>query len=78
MVHYLNGTFVLLFLGNDQLIYPSDLTLGGCVAQQTNDRILRFQTELHGCNSMLNVSMRVFLVFLTFRFVGHLNSLFLC
>lgn len=78
MGHYLNGTFLLLFLGNGQLIHPSDLTLGGCVAQQANDRILRFQTELHGCNSMLNVSVQVFLLFLTFCFIGHLNSLFLC
>ncbi|TWW64175.1 zona pellucida sperm-binding protein 3-like [Takifugu flavidus] len=42
--------------GNGQLIYPSDLTLGGCVAQSTTDHILLFQTELHGCNSMLNMT----------------------
>uniref|UniRef100_H3CH89 Zona pellucida sperm-binding protein 3 n=1 Tax=Tetraodon nigroviridis TaxID=99883 RepID=H3CH89_TETNG len=39
------------FLGNGQLIHPTDLTLGGCVARPASDRILGFQTELHGCNS---------------------------
>ena len=74
MVHYLNGTFVLLFLGNGQLIHPSDLTLGGCFAQHASDHILGFQTELQGCNSMLRVCF--FLSFFTFCFVEHLKSLF--
>uniref|UniRef100_A0A665TAM9 Zona pellucida sperm-binding protein 3 n=1 Tax=Echeneis naucrates TaxID=173247 RepID=A0A665TAM9_ECHNA len=39
------------FLGNGQLIRPSDLTLGGCTAVDTTDHILHFQTELHGCSS---------------------------
>uniref|UniRef100_A0A665TJT9 Zona pellucida sperm-binding protein 3 n=1 Tax=Echeneis naucrates TaxID=173247 RepID=A0A665TJT9_ECHNA len=43
------------FLGNGQLIRPSDLTLGGCTAVDTTDHILHFQTELHGCSS--NVTM---------------------
>lgn len=55
MVHYLNGTFPLLFLGNGQLIHPSDLTLGDCVTQQTSNHILGFQTPLQGCNSVLKV-----------------------
>ncbi|XP_037552619.1 zona pellucida sperm-binding protein 3 [Nematolebias whitei] len=39
------------FLGNGQLIRPSDLTLGGCSAMGTVDGVLLFQTELHGCGS---------------------------
>lgn len=55
MVPYLNGTFPLLFSDNGHLIRPSDLTLGGCVAQQASDHVLGFQTELQRCNSMLKV-----------------------
>ncbi|XP_019733946.1 zona pellucida sperm-binding protein 3-like isoform X2 [Hippocampus comes] len=39
------------FLGNGQLIHPSDLTLGGCSLLDIADDMLRFQTELHGCGS---------------------------
>ncbi|XP_054649527.1 zona pellucida sperm-binding protein 3-like [Dunckerocampus dactyliophorus] len=39
------------FLGNNQLIRPSDLTLGGCGLLHVADRILRFRTELQGCGS---------------------------
>ncbi|KAM6893928.1 zona pellucida sperm-binding protein 3-like, partial [Xenentodon cancila] len=39
------------FLGNGQLIHPSDLTLGGCAAAEVVDHHLLFQTELHSCNS---------------------------
>ncbi|XP_028275658.1 zona pellucida sperm-binding protein 3-like [Parambassis ranga] len=39
------------FLGNGQLIRPSDLTLGGCAAVDAAHHILHFQTELQGCNS---------------------------
>ncbi|XP_068561527.1 LOW QUALITY PROTEIN: zona pellucida sperm-binding protein 3-like [Cebidichthys violaceus] len=38
------------FLGNGQLIRPSDLTLGGCAALDADHRI-RFQSELQGCGS---------------------------
>ena len=44
-----------LFLGNGQLIRPSDLTLGGCAARDAADHILHFQTELQGCGSTLTV-----------------------
>ncbi|XP_049609808.1 zona pellucida sperm-binding protein 3-like isoform X1 [Syngnathus scovelli] len=39
------------FLGNGQLIRPSDLTLGGCSLLSVADHMLRFQTELHSCGS---------------------------
>lgn len=78
MVHYLNGTFPPLFLDNGQLIHPRDLTLGGCVAQQTSNYILGFQAELHGCNSMLQVCGFFFSFFFAFCFVEHLNSLLFC
>ncbi|TKS66347.1 Zona pellucida sperm-binding protein 3 [Collichthys lucidus] len=44
------------FLGNGQLIRPSDLTLGGCAALHTADHILRFQTELQGCGSTMTMT----------------------
>lgn len=77
MVHYLNRTFPLLFLGNGQLIHPCDLTLGGCVAQHASNHTLEFQTELQGCNSTLKVCLFLFLFF-AFCFVKHLNSLLFC
>lgn len=77
MVQYLNGTIPLLFLGNGQLIHPSDVTLGGCVTQQTSDHILVFQTELQGCNSEQKVCFFLFF-FLIFCFVEYLNPLLFC
>ncbi len=47
--------FPLLFLGNHQLIHPSDLTLGGCSALDAAGHILKFQTELQGCGSTVTV-----------------------
>ncbi|XP_054479995.1 zona pellucida sperm-binding protein 3-like [Anoplopoma fimbria] len=44
------------FLGNGQLIRPSDLTLGGCAALDTARHILRFQTELPGCGSTVRMT----------------------
>ncbi|XP_040888564.1 zona pellucida sperm-binding protein 3-like [Toxotes jaculatrix] len=44
------------FLGNGQLIRPSDLTLGGCAALDTADHILQFQTELQGCGSRMTMT----------------------
>ncbi|KAM3584846.1 uncharacterized protein V6R79_000629 [Siganus canaliculatus] len=44
------------FLGNGQLIRPSDLTLGGCVALGADEHILQFQTELQGCGSTLTMT----------------------
>ncbi|XP_070711812.1 zona pellucida sperm-binding protein 3-like [Pempheris klunzingeri] len=44
------------FLGNGQLIRPSDLTLGGCAALHTADHILQFQTELQGCGSTVTMT----------------------
>ncbi|XP_010738843.3 zona pellucida sperm-binding protein 3 [Larimichthys crocea] len=44
------------FLGNGQLIRPSDLTLGGCAALHTADHILHFQTELQGCGSTMTMT----------------------
>ncbi|KAM6892888.1 LOW QUALITY PROTEIN: zona pellucida sperm-binding protein 3-like [Lycodopsis pacificus] len=38
------------FLGNGQLIRPSDLTLGGCAALAADDHI-HFQSELQDCGS---------------------------
>ncbi|XP_074483443.1 zona pellucida sperm-binding protein 3-like [Sebastes fasciatus] len=43
------------FLGNGQLIRPSDLTLGGCAALDTA-RVLHFQTELHGCGCTVTMT----------------------
>nr|BAJ61008.1 egg envelope protein [Anguilla japonica] len=42
-------------LGNNHLIQPSDITLGGCgpVGQDDSAQVLFFATELHGCNSVL-------------------------
>ncbi|XP_061654773.1 zona pellucida sperm-binding protein 3-like isoform X1 [Phyllopteryx taeniolatus] len=39
------------FLGNGQMIQPTDLTLGGCGLLHVADHMLRFQTELHACGS---------------------------
>ncbi|XP_071320683.1 zona pellucida sperm-binding protein 3-like [Trachinotus anak] len=44
------------FLGNGQLIRPSDLTLGGCAALDAADHILHFQTELQGCGSTMTMT----------------------
>ncbi|KAM6957957.1 zona pellucida sperm-binding protein 3-like [Tautogolabrus adspersus] len=44
------------FLGNGQLIRPSDLTLGGCAAVNAADHILQFQAELHSCGSILTMT----------------------
>ncbi|KAM7365332.1 hypothetical protein PAMP_016267 [Pampus punctatissimus] len=44
------------FLGNGQLIHPSDLTLGGCAALDAADHILQFQTELQGCGSTVRMT----------------------
>ncbi|KAM7375105.1 hypothetical protein PAMA_014270 [Pampus argenteus] len=44
------------FLGNGQLIRPSDLTLGGCAALHAADRTLRFQTELQGCGGTVRMT----------------------
>ncbi|XP_031147923.1 zona pellucida sperm-binding protein 3-like [Sander lucioperca] len=41
------------FLGNGQLIHPSDLTLGGCAARTTTLHVVQFQTELQGCGSTM-------------------------
>lgn len=51
----LSCAFSSLFLGNGQLIRPSDLTLGGCAALDAADHILQFQTELQGCGSTMTV-----------------------
>ncbi|XP_077368480.1 zona pellucida sperm-binding protein 3-like isoform X2 [Festucalex cinctus] len=39
------------FLGNGQLIRPSDLTLGDCRLLHVDDHMLRFRAELHDCGS---------------------------
>ncbi|KAL3045633.1 hypothetical protein OYC64_013817 [Pagothenia borchgrevinki] len=44
------------FLGNGQLIRPSDLTLGGCAAVDAANHILHFQTELQGCGSTVTIT----------------------
>ncbi|XP_023249098.1 zona pellucida sperm-binding protein 3-like [Seriola lalandi dorsalis] len=44
------------FLGNGQLIRPSDLTLGGCAALDAADHILHFQTKLQGCGSTMTMT----------------------
>uniref|UniRef100_A0A672FJJ0 Zona pellucida sperm-binding protein 3 n=1 Tax=Salarias fasciatus TaxID=181472 RepID=A0A672FJJ0_SALFA len=44
------------FLGNGQLIHPTDLTLGGCPAADTTAHVLQFQTELHGCGSTMTMT----------------------
>ncbi len=45
------------FLGNNQLINPSDLTLGGCPSVGFDDhaRIVVFESALQGCGSTLTV-----------------------
>ncbi|XP_061117845.1 zona pellucida sperm-binding protein 3-like [Conger conger] len=42
-------------LGIGHVIQPSDITLGGCspVAQDESAQVLLFETELHGCGSVL-------------------------
>ncbi|XP_071779909.2 zona pellucida sperm-binding protein 3-like [Centroberyx gerrardi] len=45
------------FLGNGQLIHPTDLTLGGCAAAlDPADHMLLFQTELQGCGSVMTMT----------------------
>ncbi|KAF3857203.1 hypothetical protein F7725_009062, partial [Dissostichus mawsoni] len=44
------------FLGNGQLIRPSDLTLGGCAAVDAANHILHFQTQLQGCGSTVTIT----------------------
>ncbi|XP_039649503.1 zona pellucida sperm-binding protein 3-like [Perca fluviatilis] len=44
------------FLGNGQLIRPSDLTLGGCAAQAATPHVVQFQTELQGCGSTMTMT----------------------
>lgn len=44
-----------MFLGNGQLIHPSDLTLGGCAALHAADYVLHFRAQLPGCGSTLTV-----------------------
>uniref|UniRef100_A0A672Y2F3 Zona pellucida sperm-binding protein 3 n=1 Tax=Sphaeramia orbicularis TaxID=375764 RepID=A0A672Y2F3_9TELE len=44
------------FLGNGQLIRPSDLTLGGCAAQDAADHILHFQADLQECGSTKTIT----------------------
>ncbi|XP_058478185.1 zona pellucida sperm-binding protein 3-like [Solea solea] len=46
----------LNFLGNGQLIRPSDLTLGGCTSSGAADHVVLFNTELHGCSSTVKVT----------------------
>ncbi|XP_031708122.1 zona pellucida sperm-binding protein 3-like isoform X1 [Anarrhichthys ocellatus] len=43
------------FLGNGQLIRPSDLTLGGCAALDADDHI-HFQSELQDCGSTMRMT----------------------
>lgn len=51
----LSCAFSALFLGNGQLIRPSDLTLGDCAVVDTEKLVLGFQTELEGCGSTVTV-----------------------
>lgn len=44
------------FLGNGQLIRPSDLTLGGCEAVDAVEHVLLFQTELQNCGSTVTMT----------------------
>ncbi|XP_068446989.1 zona pellucida sperm-binding protein 3-like [Clinocottus analis] len=44
------------FLGNGQLIRPSDLTLGGCAALSTAHNVVRFQSELQDCGCTLRMT----------------------
>ncbi|KAG1938035.1 zona pellucida sperm-binding protein 3-like [Pimephales promelas] len=46
------------FLGNDQFIDPSDLTLGGCpfVGFDDHARIVAFESALQGCGSTLTMT----------------------
>lgn len=56
----LSSAFSTLFLGNGQLIRPSDLTLGDCAAVDTEELVLGFQTEPEGCGSTVTVCGSVF------------------
>ncbi|XP_061745427.1 zona pellucida sperm-binding protein 3-like [Nerophis ophidion] len=44
------------FLGNGQLIRPSDVTLGGCGLLRAADQTLLFRTELQGCGSTMKMT----------------------
>lgn len=48
-----------LFLGNGQLIWPGDLTLGGCSALSITGDVLLFQAELQSCGSWMTVPASV-------------------
>ena len=50
-------------LGIGHLIQPSDITLGGCgpVEQKGSTPVLLFETELHGCGSVLSVCSAYFI-----------------
>ncbi|XP_069022460.1 zona pellucida sperm-binding protein 3-like [Embiotoca jacksoni] len=49
------------FLGNGQIIRPSDLTLGGCTAVDTAENILQFQSELQSCGSTKTMTKEAFI-----------------
>ncbi|KAM3857156.1 LOW QUALITY PROTEIN: zona pellucida sperm-binding protein 3-like [Diretmus argenteus] len=44
------------FLGNGQLIQPTDLTLGDCTPLDTTNHILLYQAELQACGSMMTMT----------------------
>lgn len=47
------------FFGTGQLLMASGFALGGCAAtgEDTNAHVLMFESELHGCGSMLTVRL---------------------
>uniref|UniRef100_A0A8C5H860 Zona pellucida sperm-binding protein 3 n=1 Tax=Gouania willdenowi TaxID=441366 RepID=A0A8C5H860_GOUWI len=44
------------FLGNGQLVRPTDVTLGGCSAVDDSGLVLHFHAEVHGCGSTLKMT----------------------
>ncbi|XP_059183830.1 zona pellucida sperm-binding protein 3-like [Centropristis striata] len=56
------------FLGNGQLIRPSDLTLGGCAALHASSPILHFQTELPGCGSTVTMTEEALIYTFTLKY----------
>ncbi|KAM9766500.1 zona pellucida sperm-binding protein 3-like [Menidia menidia] len=56
------------FLGNGQLIRPSDLTVGGCAAVDTVDHVLMFQVELQNCSSTVMMTEEAIIYTFTLKY----------
>ncbi|KAM9328440.1 zona pellucida sperm-binding protein 3-like [Pholidichthys leucotaenia] len=56
------------FLGNGQVIHPSDLTLEECTAVDTEDDTVRFEVELDGCGSTVTMTEEALIYTFTLKY----------